>query len=433
MKLSDQIRFTIRNMRKNKLRIFMTVLATTMGSAFLIVLASVGFGLQNSLIEEASSHQPLTQIQLWEKHEDGVHQEIDEQMIEEIKAMEHIKTVVPRSTVFQMDVYPSISLGDYQSGGDVIVTDFEAEEESNLSLSDGRFPESENEILAGYHFSDSLISPETAEEQAEQDDPYVYEAEGDYTGSVLGQEVTISFVDWESGDIVEEETFTIAGITEAPARDWSRDGNLYVAGEFREQFMGLTGQDLMYTDINAHVTSVEHVENVTNDLKEQGYSVYSISEELSSMNMFFNALKAGLIFVGTIAVLIASIGIFNTMTMAVTERTHEIGVMKALGADPSSIRRMFLMESSAIGFMGALFGVMIAYIVSIGANLIIPSILASTTGSETETFNITFSAITPELVLTATAISVSVAMISGYRPALRATKVNVLSALRREA
>ncbi|TMW73383.1 ABC transporter permease [Alteribacter natronophilus] len=431
MKLSDQVQFTMRNMRKNKLRIFMTVLATTMGSAFLIVLASVGFGLQSSLMEEASSHQPLTQIQIWDRYESDELQGIDERTIEEIKELEHIRTVVPRGMVYHMDVSPSVTLEDYMSGAQVIVTDFEAEKDSNLSLSEGDFPASENEILVGYHFSESLISPEAAEQRTDPEDPYFAPEEGDYSGSVLGKNITVSFTNQESGEIVEEETFTIAGITAAPSRDWNRNGNIYVAGEFREHFMGLTGQEHMYTEINAHVTSVEHVENVTAELKEQGYSVYSISEELSSMNLFFNALKAGLIFVGTIAVLIASIGIFNTMTMAVTERTHEIGVMKALGANPAGIRRMFLMESGAIGLMGTLFGVVIAYAVSAASNVIIPAILEATTG--TDTLNITFSAIPAELVLIAGLISVAVATVSGYRPALRATRVNVLQALRREA
>ena len=66
--------------------------------------------------------------------------------------------------------------------------------------------------------------------------------------------------------------------------------------------------------------------------------------------------------------LIASIGIFNTMTMAVTERTREIGVLKAIGASPKLIQRLFLMESTFIGIFGTLIAVVISYAISFAAN-----------------------------------------------------------------
>ncbi|MBO1914502.1 FtsX-like permease family protein, partial [Microvirga sp. 3-52] len=98
--------------------------------------------------------------------------------------------------------------------------------------------------------------------------------------------------------------------------------------------------------------------------------------------VFFFALKAGLIFVGTIAILISSIGIFNTMTMAVTERTREIGVMKAIGANPKLIQRLFLMESAWIGILGTFLAIVISYGVSIVANFVLPIIVTAALGEE---------------------------------------------------
>ncbi|VEH80975.1 acetoin transport system substrate binding protein YtrF [Bacillus licheniformis] len=146
------------------------------------------------------------------------------------------------------------------------------------------------------------------------------------------------------------------------------------------------------------------------------------------------AFKIGLIFVGVIAVFISAIGIFNTMTMAVTERTQEIGIMKAIGASPNVIRKMFLLESAYIGILGSVLGIIISYGVSFLVNKIIPVILSSVSEGEASAaeLSITFSHIPVSLVLIATLISAGVAILSGLNPAIKATRTNVLTALRRE-
>ena len=181
------------------------------------------------------------------------------------------------------------------------------------------------------------------------------------------------------------------------------------------------------------MTDREAVPALNEELKAMEYSTYTVSQQLEEMNMFFIALKAGLIFVGTIAILIASIGIFNTMTMAVTERTREIGVMKAIGASPKLIQRLFVMESAYIGIIGTAIAVVASYIISFTANWLIPKILYAAT--EEQSFNssaIKFSAIPWELVVIASVISIGVAIVSGWRPARKATKIDVIQALRQD-
>jgi acetoin utilization transport system permease protein len=89
------------------------------------------------------------------------------------------------------------------------------------------------------------------------------------------------------------------------------------------------------------------------------------------------------------------------------------------------------MESAYIGIVGSIIGVVISYAISYAANMMLPIILHSVMGGEGD-MNITFSYIPVSLVLISGGISIIVAMISGLRPAVKATNINVLSALRRE-
>ena len=120
------------------------------------------------------------------------------------------------------------------------------------------------------------------------------------------------------------------------------------------------------------------------------------------------------------------------MTMAVTERTREIGVMKAIGAKPKLIQRLFLMESAWIGILGTFLAIVISYGVSIIANFVLPIIVTAALGEEDfGDIQVKFSIIPWQLVVIASTISIGVAMISGWRPARKATKIDVINALRR--
>ena len=77
---------------------------------------------------------------------------------------------------------------------------------------------------------------------------------------------------------------------------------------------------ITYDEVKIYAKNMEAVQSISDQLKEKNYASYSVVNELKEVNMVFMIAKAGLIFIGTIAILIASIGIYNTMTMAVTER-----------------------------------------------------------------------------------------------------------------
>lgn len=407
----------------------MTILATTMGCAFLIVLASVGFGIHKSITDQFLSQQIITEINIHGKEDSRV----TDSDIEKIKGMNDVKAVVKRDYV---EAAIEASLDDRTSYNTMTITDMEEELKANLKLEKGEIPKSKNEIIVGYDFAKQLLTKkeqEDVEKAAEQPDEQVKEPKG-YEGDLIGKTVNIKLTETDDkGEVKNEKKYDlkIVGIGKAPSRDWVIDNQIYVSDHFKEEFKSFINEE--NSSISAYASNFEKVASVTQALKDQKYQVYSVTEELDQVNLFFNVFKAGLIFVGTVAVLIASIGIFNTMTMAVTERTQEIGIMKALGAEPGTIRKMFLMESAYIGILGSIIGIVISYAISWISNLALPIILASATGAEDMgSVEFTFSYIPLSLVVIASVISIGVAMVSGVRPAIKATNINVLAALRRE-
>ncbi|GKV68339.1 ABC transporter permease YtrF [Sporosarcina sp. NCCP-2716] len=436
MQVKDQFDFVRQHIRKNKLRVFMTVLAATMGTAFLIILASVGFGIQDTLRKEILDNRLVTQVEVYAA-------DLNAEKAEEMKKIDHVNAVVFRQNV---GTWQKSELDGFTTYSQLTVSDFKEEAKAGFALAEGRLPKNAQEVVVGHDFAASLYdeSAEQTEQATAESDEETSESEPQpaYREAVIGKTFT-----YELGNFNEEKSFgqpiqlTIVGIAKAPAKDFIQDSRIYadaaVIPELESIYAKGMPEDneepLFSANLNVYADKLENVKSVTQVLKKDGYDVYSISEELDQIDVFFLALKAGLIFVGTIAILISSIGIFNTMTMAVTERTREIGVMKALGAKPKLIQRLFLLESAWIGLLGTVIAVVLSYAISMLANFVLPMIVGAALGEDGfSDLDVTFSIIPWQLVLIASAISLAVAMISGWRPARKATQIDVIDALRQE-
>jgi len=442
MLFKDQLYFVRENMKKNKMRIFMTVLATAMGTAFLIVLASVAFGLHDTLIKDVLEQETVNQVQIYGK-DDPNSQGITDEDIDYFKSLENVRAVRKQSFFRQS---PLVSLNGYEVSPRTVAVDMAALETGGTPLKDGRYATSSDEVVVGYHFYEQLLKDDTDPED-------MYDENGErieetlYQGELIGETIDLTVSRLINETDTEEKTYqvTVVGVTAEPANEWQQDQSLYTTFDFYQSVSEYTGtpggemyfqeepMDLTfyYDEVTIQSNNLENVQALTDTINDQGYYGYSVASELKQINMLFTIAKAGLIFIGAIAVIIASIGIFNTMTMAVTERAPDIGIMKAIGASPKTIKQIFLLESSIIGIMGATIGTLVSYLISFLVNIGLPLILEAAFEDQLpEGFQ--FSSIPWTLVLIAYVICLLVTLISGSRPAKKATKIDVLSALRRE-
>ena len=451
MKFKDQFRFVRQNTKKNKSRLFMTVLATAIAVAFLMVLASVAFGLHKSIIADLMQDRMVTEINVHGKNdpETGYKPIIDED-IEYFETIENVKAITRRQHLRQS---PEFIIENYSVNANTMVAYFPEEMKAGFELSEGKMPEKDNEIVVGYSFSEELVKQmdeDSMDRENLYDEDGKIKEEYTYKGDILGKTVEMQVYKLVNNEPETKKIpLTVVGIAKKPSREWMMDSNVYISEAVLHEVETFTGTrggmpevfegdeeyaklgERNYDEVYIYASNVEAVKEISKQLEDKNYYAWSVVSEMKEINMIFNILKAGVIFIGTIALIIASIGIFNTMTMAVTERAPDIGIMKAIGANPKTIKNIFLLESSYIGLLGALFGAIVAYGISFLVNLFLPMILAGVFEEEApEGFVLT------HIPLSLTAISVGICLIvtifSGWRPAQRATKVDVLKAMRRE-
>ena len=222
-----------------------------------------------------------------------------------------------------------------------------------------------------------------------------------------------------------------------------RTQDLKMVEEAYYKMAKITNNNTSYDQVYVKVDDLKNVADVEEAIHDLGFeNTYSMNQQREEMQK--QVMRSQMIFGGVAAVslLVAAINIINTMTMAIYERTREIGVMKVLGCELGNIRTMFLLESSCIGFLGGLLGVGISLLVSFVLNHL--TLILSVFGQSIDLSGLmgnsmfyggmssTISVIPPWLMLAALVFATLVGLISGILPANNAVKISALEAIRHD-
>lgn len=148
--------------------------------------------------------------------------------------------------------------------------------------------------------------------------------------------------------------------------------------------------------------------------RDDTYDVVSLDEALDSIDQINTMLSLLLTGIASISLIVGGIGIMNMMLVSVTERTTEIGLRKALGAKPRTIRLQFLLESILLSLIGGVIGILVGAMLAFGVSLMIST-----------PFTLSVSTI-----LLAAGFSIGVGVLFGYMPARKASRLNPIEALR---
>ncbi|HLQ04196.1 MAG TPA: FtsX-like permease family protein, partial [Verrucomicrobiae bacterium] len=192
---------------------------------------------------------------------------------------------------------------------------------------------------------------------------------------------------------------------------------------------GLAPEDMRrmtgYSGVSLETEDSKYVGEVVSSVQELGYSAFSLKQVIDQIDQGFGVFRGILAGIGGVALLVAAIGIANTMVMAVLERTREIGIMKAVGAAPQDIRLLFLAEAGVVGLFGGAIGLALG----VGGGKVIEEIIRQL-NPRTNPSNIFV--VEPALALGSLGLALLVSLVAGFLPSRRAMRMSALAALRYE-
>ncbi|MBQ8955562.1 MAG: ABC transporter permease [Lachnospiraceae bacterium] len=471
MRFVDKFSMAWSSLLKRKLRSMLTILGVMIGVASIVTMMALGEGLKRQSLELIEQYGGLRTIEVREGNNQGnqassggtsdpTKLKLSDSTMKTIGAIEHVESVYPvlefqaimQHGAYKLEIYSGQAMP------------LEALKEKKWEFAEGGWPDKGEDLqfvfgnLMIQDFEDSrgnIIywnTGKTVDVDLMNDkmftilDVDAYNASESDDGSPGGTGV-MSGSDEDGGSDSEPDQTGDVTVTAAPKKyviptagvlagtldDFNEySWNTYcdidaLVGMYKKIFKNkaFPGQptrkngkpypELFYSKLNVIVDDIENVETVQKEIGNLGYQASSNAEWIEESRKQSQSQQAMLGGIGAVSLLVAAIGIANTMMMSIYERTKEIGVMKVLGCGLFDIQQLFLLEAGLIGFGGGVMG--------LGLSCLVCVIINKVTGALT--------AVIPMWMYPVSIVfAIIVSMVAGYAPSKRAMGLSALEAIR---
>ena len=448
MKVKDMMAMSAKNLLKRKVRTSLTVAGVLIGTCAIVIMLSIGLGLSEGMNQSLEQMGDITMIQIYNYNQSAEAAKLDDAAIDSIRSLEHVAAVTP---VYDLPWGAcAITSGKYRYDGMVYGLDLSALEELGYTLDDGSFPDDSQLANTVLFSKDSLYSFYNTKKKSNNrvnqypdasgniPDPYVDPLEDKLQVQVLTQEGEL----YGRPIRLQSTGLLTSDYSRNPPTSYCAFIDISLAQELTEQYNKANkirtdpqNQGVNYSQAVVKAESVEYVAELETAIHDMGFSdTYSMENVRGPIEEMMNMIQLVLGGIGAVSLIVAALGIINTMIMSIYERTREIGVMKVLGCVVGNIRTMFLMEAGMIGLMGGVLGLGVSYAASAVINYFAASgggnLLGGMLGMMGTATNI--SVIPPWLALGSLVFAMGVGLLSGILPANRAVKISALTAIRQE-
>jgi putative ABC transport system permease protein len=468
MKTRDLGELALRNLREALLRNSLTTLGIAVGVASLVAMLSLGVGLQELATKRLSnsglfdtvivmsrsglrgfgrSSEPLRRAAAGsdqsseQDHAPRVSPPLDDSAREALQKLPNV-----------VEVYPQIRFPtEVRFAGKAYATMVAGIPDS--ARGNGAFDGINGNFFSGGNADEAILQSEFAKDLSEQ------------PSSLIGKDLVLRYAErqalgtqpagassssgTENGDsgsggfsvVPREKNLRIVGIVDTePAAGFGGIGSgrvlipLAVAetlraaqlNDLRDVVRGANGKTT-YASLTVRAKSPSQVEKIESAIKDMGFSTFSLLDATRNLRIFFTIFDSLLGIFGSLALAVSTLGIVNTLVMAILERRREIGVLKALGAADRDVKQLFFAEAGVMGLMGGIFGVgmgwLIGRAVTFGTNVY----LRRQDLPPAHVFSVPL-----WLIFGGIVFSVVVSLVAGLYPASRAARLNPVEALRYE-
>jgi ABC-type antimicrobial peptide transport system permease subunit len=447
MKVFDLVRLILGNLSRRKARVALTAIGVVIGTAAVVILVSLAIGLQKNANEQLYGIGDLTQIQVMPAYdmpqgggggmvvqvgggggkEGGQPQParlLTNSALDEFRAMPGVASVIPREYLMTGVLMKYQKL---EGSSGIIGVDAQDLTSLGLESTDGGTELGRGTVVIGAMVANNFYDPRQRPGQEPPPPPQLY-----------GQQIqlVVSKYDSQGNEIRKNLSVHVTGVLKETRgeSDWTIYFPLDQIKSLNEWAQGrrINYNKEGYSQVVVKVQDVEQVLDISDQITQMGFQAFTPQSFVQGINNFYVILQFIFGGVGAIALLVAAIGIANTMAMSILERTREIGLMKAVGATNRDVLAIFLGEAAGIGFIGGLGGVIIGWLAGQGINVIALVYLANQAGQQGGAPP-SIAVYTPFwLPLFALIFSTIIGMISGFYPALRAATMVPVIALKYE-
>ncbi len=400
MRLQDIGKLSTRMFKTNPARTWLTIAGMGIGTGAVVTLVALGFGLQNIILEQIvfgetllslSVSNPLTKTMT-----------LNDVSISEFRAIPNVKDVAPMAQFPTLITMKGLTGNAFIQGVDPAYYRY-----IGAAAVAGELHTEKNKLQT----ADGVVLTKALLKLFDIKDPQ----------EAIGQSITFRvLVPIEGKDDVQEvpldRTYKVIGVTNEEA---------FISSFIQLNELKNYIQITQYEKAQVRVVSSEFLPEVQNLVVGKGFIVTALSKTVEQANKIFQGIQAVLAVFGGIALAVSAIGMFNTMTVTLLERTKEIGIMRTLGASSQDIKILFLSESVIVGFLGGVMGIGFGLIIGGTLNGLVNLAAASFGGKSMALFSFPIM-----FLLFIASFSAFVGFLTGVFPAVRASKLSPLDAMR---